>query len=206
MVAASRLRNFPDADISIVNAGEVKGDIAPGDFTVTNATDLLPWDNSLFILQISGKDLVVAMERALQKLVDDYSLLKLNETISGGAYPYGAGIRYEVNMSRSFPERLSRIEVNPQLTRAWVPLDFGTNYSVVTNSYLANGGDGYNELHRLPQESVNDTGIHALHAFVDFCQEVGILEEPPLSQFSTQFYTNTMYPWKCGCAYNWSAV
>lgn len=200
MMAASRLWNFPRVDLSIVNAGEVKGDVAPGDFTVQNATDLLPYPNTLVILQIPGKQLVVAIERALQKLVDDYSLLEANETMGGGSYPYGAGIRYHVNMSQSFPHRLSRIEVNPQLAFGyWVPIDLAQNYSVVTNSFLASGGDGYNEFHRLPAESVHDTEIHPLSAFYEYCQDAQVLEHPPMEHFSTQAYTNLHYNWSCAC-------
>lgn len=198
LVAQSRLLNFPQADLAIVNAGEVKMDIPAGNFTVADAWNVLPYNNTLVLVQIQGKELVTVLERALQKLVDDHSLAESsNETTSGGAYPYGAGIRFEVNMSQAFPNRLSNVQVNPQLAHgSWSPVNLSQQYSVVTNSYLAAGGDGYNEFNRLPEDAIIDTKMHSLVAFLEYCQEIQVLQEPPHEYFSTQQYTNTIYDWK----------
>lgn len=114
LVAASRLWNFPSVDISIANAGEIRADVEAGNFTVADTRAMLPWNNTLVIVQIEGRALVTVLERALQRLVDNFLILEANETLSGGPYPYGAGIRYDVNMTNAFPNRITNVEVNRQ--------------------------------------------------------------------------------------------
>ncbi|CAB9522301.1 5'-nucleotidase [Seminavis robusta] len=205
LVAQSRLWNVPEADISILNAAEVRTDMAAGNFTVAMGQALLPYNNTLVVMQIPGSQLVAAMERALQKIVDDYALIDEGR-VSGGSYPYGAGIRWHVNMSEAFPKRLSNIQVQERHTPSvatdrssgddgWVPLNDTHVYSVLTNSWLAEGGDGYNEFHRLDRALVQDTGVDALTAFLDYCQDQRVLRDPPVELYSTQSYINDLYNW-----------
>lgn len=105
-------------------------------------------ENTLVIIHLEGYQIATVLEQALQKLFDDAALYKsMNRTFTGTSYPYGAGIRFDVNMTKPFPYRVSHIEVlNREGQTAWGLLVLqGVHYTVVTNSYLAAGGDGYHE-------------------------------------------------------------
>lgn len=191
MVAESRLWNVPDAQISILNAGEVRVDIPQGNYTMGQAWELLPfYDNELVVLHLKGNKLITAMERGIQKLFDDQAAAdsSLNSTTPSGAYPYGAGIRWNVNMTQSFPHRLHDIEINPRLSGAWRPIELHETYSIVTNSYLTGGGDSYHEFSSAEENSVVHTGLFSLPSFVDYCKAHRLLIKPPLEHFSTQTY------------------
>ena len=182
LIAESQLWYLPEADISLVNAGQVKLDLCAGNFTLEMANALLPYDNTVVLLTLNGAELVNLLEQALDHLSREFSIGIGN----GGGYPYGAGIRYWVNMMESFPNRLTVVQVNPQLeTKSWKPIDLDRNFTIAISSYLANGGDGYTPLATVPHE---DTGILVRDIFVDFCKENGVLLDPPNSQYSTQDY------------------
>eukprot|EP00797_Seminavis_robusta_P034227 Sro811_g205950.2 (428) ;mRNA; r:34073-35356 len=196
LVAASRLWSVPEADISILHAGEVDTDIAKGNFTLGMAKLLLPHHNNstLVTMELQGYQIAIVLERALQKLVDDWELPQLPSLSSykfrGDSYPYGAGIRFHVNMSQPFPRRLDHIQVkSPRKTGdQWEPLEYqGVSYTVATSSYLARGMDGYQELGE-QNDVQHHTGLNSLDEFVAYCQHKGTLVMPDPEDFSTQLY------------------
>lgn len=99
-------------------------------------------------------------------------------------------------MSQPIFQRIYNVEVNPQRQDddsnilhqqvAWEPVNITYTSSVVTNLYLAYGGDLYHEL----SYDVEDLGMPVLLSFVDYCQNVTTLLNRPLEEYSTQTYTH----------------
>ncbi|CAB9516849.1 5'-nucleotidase [Seminavis robusta] len=213
LVAASRLWSIPEANISILNAGEVETDMFEGNYTLAMAKTLLPYQsNTLVTIKMDGAYIKIVLERGLQRLLDDVGLFyTVGRSFVGGSYPYASGIRFDVDMTRSFPQRLSNIKVYigsqppPQNVEdndeaLWGPIQMqGVMYTVVTNSYLANGGDNYHEFTR--QEFYrNETHLNSLEEFVAYCQAHETLLTPPQSHFSTQSYIHDRSIQYCSCA------
>jgi len=59
---------------------------------------------------------------------------------------------------------------------------------VVTHSFLAGGKDGYLTFLRLNDSYVN-TYVEYAQSFINYAQQVKIIAEPPLSEYSTQSIT-----------------
>ena len=88
LVAKAYLYGSPNADVVITNAGDCRVDIEAGDYTVDEASTLLPFSNSLFASELTGAEIVqVLNEAAKNALFGDIT----------GAYPYAAGLRYLVD-------------------------------------------------------------------------------------------------------------
>lgn len=193
LVAESRLWNVPQAEISILNAGEVRIDMEQGNFTMGEARELLLFGtNTLVLIDIKGAKLVTALERGIQKIFDDKAAeAGLNSTTPSGAFPYGAGIRWNVNMSKPFPRRLFDVEVNPRFEGRWESLDLHRTYTIVTNSYLAGGGDSYHEFSSAEDEHAIDTTLNSLESFVEYCHYFGVLLNPQEDHYSTQTYVHS---------------
>ena len=111
------------------------------------------------------------------------SLVKNTGAGSSGAYPYAYGLRYDVDLP-SFT--VSNVEVNPRVEGTWEAIDEAATYTVVTNSFLARGGDGYFTAEDLDKV---DTFKEYAQAFVDFVEEVGSVEDVPLDVYSTKSIT-----------------
>jgi 2',3'-cyclic-nucleotide 2'-phosphodiesterase (5'-nucleotidase family) len=58
MVVDSWFYTFPDADVTITNSGGIRQDIQQGDITVETIVGLLPFENTLYELDLTGAELL----------------------------------------------------------------------------------------------------------------------------------------------------
>jgi 2',3'-cyclic-nucleotide 2'-phosphodiesterase (5'-nucleotidase family) len=66
-------------------------DIAAGDYTYNDGYTMLPFSNTMATVEMTGKELIALMEDALDNALFGGS---------SGAYPYVAGMRFDVDMSK----------------------------------------------------------------------------------------------------------
>ncbi|WP_281544860.1 NAD nucleotidase [Grimontia sp. SpTr1] len=185
LVAKAFMLQSLEADVAIQNAGGVRADVPMGDVTIATAYQLLPFGNTLVNLNMSGAEIKLALEQGV-----DYVL---NPDSSSGAYPYASGLRFDVDISKAFGERVTNIEINSRLAGDWVTLDTAsteTNIQVVTNSFVSGGRDGYFVFGDVTNDGrAVDTYLDYAKAFVDYAEAVGTLSKLPLEEYSTQrFY------------------
>jgi len=58
MVADSWFYTFPDADITMTNSGGIRQDIESGDITIETIVGLLPFNNTIYELNLSGSEVI----------------------------------------------------------------------------------------------------------------------------------------------------
>ena len=109
------------ADFAIQNGGGIRADLPAGSITKKMVYDILPFDNSVVVLTLRGHD--------VKALFDHIA------TSSGkGGFPQvSKGVRLKI---MRMPNRCNVLIEEK-------PIDNKKTYKVVTNSYLASGGDGY---------------------------------------------------------------
>ncbi len=193
LVSVSMLAATPTAAIALQNAGGVRRDIARGDISIADVFALLPFSNTLVTLELTGREIVAVLEEALEHA--------LSSPANAGAYPYAAGLRYAVDATRTQGERLSAVEVNPQLAGSWQPLALGSSYTVVSNDFIASGKDGYTLLgQKFDRGEYEATYTEYAQAFIDYLRGLTArgqkLAKPPADSYSTRSYRNA-----AGCAY-----
>ncbi len=156
-----------DVDIAILNAGGARIAVPAGEITVGTVYSLMPFGNSLAVLEVSGRQIAAILEDALSNIIDDGN--------SDGSFPYTAGLRYNVNAGLSEGERVTSIEILD--SRGWVPINPAGAYQVVTNTFLARGGDGYDSFKEV---EAMDTGFIDAEVFMDYLIEIGTItpDEP----------------------------
>ncbi len=170
------------ADIALQNSGGVRIDIPAGNITIAQAYELLPFANTLFELEMTGAEVALALEQGLSNVLDKGG--------SSGAYPYGAGIRWDVDTTATSGNRFSNIEVKPKGTDTWVPIDLTATYVVVANSFMGGGGDGYQVLADVVADGRSvDTFLDYAQSFIDYIVEDagGVIGKP--TEYSTQNYS-----------------
>jgi 2',3'-cyclic-nucleotide 2'-phosphodiesterase (5'-nucleotidase family) len=102
------------ADICFTNMGGLRRDLPPGSITAGMVTELMPFDNSVVVFVLSGKDLKVMMERLSQR----------GDAISGARYTRQG-------------DRLHEVIVGGRA------LDEKSDYRICTNDYIFDGGGNY---------------------------------------------------------------
>lgn len=170
------------SDIAIQNGGGVRVDVAAGPYTIGDAYKLLPFANTLVELEMTGAEIHAVLEDAL-----DYAL---SEDGSTGAYPYAAGLRWDINASAQKGSRFSNVEFRGQSDSAWTALDKARSYKVVTNDYISGGRDGYLTFKDVVKDGRSvDTFLDYAQSFVDYVKKQGKIGKLPASDYSTKSFT-----------------
>lgn len=173
-------QRYGGADIALQNGGGARVDLAAGPVTVEAVHAVLPFRGTLVRLRMSGAEVKAALEDAID------SVLKGNT----GAYPYAAGLRWQVDLGQPFGFRLSRLEQR-RADGSWGALDAGASYRVVSNDFIAAGKDGYTTLGAIRPELREDTFLSYSEAFLRHAMEHPVLERLPEGSYSTQRFIDT---------------
>lgn len=128
-LVADAMRTAVGADIGITNGGGIRAgrEYAPG--TVLQRRDILeelPFGNRTVLLEVSGADVLAALENGFGRIED-----------VAGRFPHVSGITVEYAPSRPSGERVVSVLVGD------AALDPAASYLLATNDYMAGGGDGY---------------------------------------------------------------
>lgn len=179
VVAEAFLHAVPDADFAIQNGGGVRADIPAGPLSVKQIFEVLPFANTLVKLEITGAEFKQAMEQALTYAITPDG--------SFGAYPYGAGIQYSVNMQAPEGDRVSNLKVWDKATQSWQGIRPRQTYTMVTNSFIAGGQDGWRTLRTIAlMGRATNTQIDYAQSLVDYARDIKVLKRP--TEFATQAY------------------
>lgn len=110
------------AEVAITNAGGLRADLPEGPIDRGHILDAFPFLNDTVTVALSGADLKGVLEQGL--------------SLRAGMCPV-AGLRATYDLSRPIGHRLITAEIGGQ------PLTDSRIYRVATNSFMAEGGDGY---------------------------------------------------------------
>lgn len=173
------------ADFALQNGGGVRVTVNQGEITIGTAYTVLPFSNTLVELELTGQEVLDSIEDGL----DFYAS---NPGANTGAFPYGSAIRWAIDMTQEKGSRLSDVEVRDRTSGIWGPLDPAKTYIVVTNSFLAGGGDGYATFKAARDAGrVTDTFINYAQGLIDYLQQDlkgEPVSVPPPSEFSTRSF------------------
>ncbi|EMA58731.1 bifunctional metallophosphatase/5'-nucleotidase, partial [Halorubrum kocurii] len=128
------MRERADADVAITNSGGIRSDsvYGPGEITGGDIFNTLPFPNSLVTLELTGEELVEALESQIVTLESETGQ-NLGEEVSQQT----SGVRFEWVPHEDADELVRDVSVGGE------PLDPDGTYEVAVNSYMANGGSGY---------------------------------------------------------------
>jgi 5'-nucleotidase len=150
-----------EPDIAILNAGGARIPVPAGEITVGTVYTLLPFGNTLAVLDVTGAQVKAVLEDAISNIFDDGN--------SDGSFPYAAGLRYSAAAEMPEGERVESVEVSGD-EGEWSPIDPEGTYRVVTPFFVARGGDGYASF--MGVEAL-DTGFIDAEVLMDYLLEVG---------------------------------
>ncbi len=177
-------RSF-EADLALQNGGGVRVTQDVGDVTIGDVFTILPFNNTLVNLTLSGAEVKQSVEDALNRYA-------ANPGSNTGAFPYGSGVRWGIDMTAGTNNRVSNLQVRDRGTGVWGPIDPAATYVVVTNSFLAGGGDGAATFKvAADQGRIVDTFINYAQGLFDYIEQDlggGPIVVPPPESFSTQSY------------------
>ena len=148
------------ADVALQNGGGIRDSIAVGDITKGDIFKVLPFGNYIVTIEVTGADLVAAMENGVGKL-----------PAADGRYPHVAGMTFSVDASKPAGSRVSDVMVKG------APIDPAKTYILATNNFTAAGGDEYTMLKgkKLVNEYPSDAEV-----FMAYVRKVGTVSDSNL--------------------------
>lgn len=116
--------------IALQNGGGVRATIPAGPISVGKVYEVLPFGNTLVVMDLKGSEIVAALENGVSQW----------EQGAGRFLSGVAGLRYTFDLAKPAGSRVTKVEVLQG--GQYVPLDPNATYRTVVNSFIASGGDG----------------------------------------------------------------
>ncbi len=137
------MRAKTKADIALLNGGGIRAGIAPGKITYRDILAVQPFGGTLVLLDLTGAQIMAVLNYAA--------------TVGpgSGAFLHVSGLKWTNNKGR--PQKVLCGD------RA---LDLDKTYKVVTNNFMAAGGDGYIMLKDLPRIDSGFVDADALREYI----------------------------------------
>jgi len=161
---ADRMREATHVDIAFENEGGIRTNIPAGDMTMGRLYEVFPFDNTLVTMELTGAQIMKVLEHGI-----------LNTQL-GMVQFSGINVIYDQNKPKQ-----------QQLTVTLLsgkPLDLTKTYKVVTNDFLAAGGDNFimfKEAHQfdtnIPLRDMLAEKIQKLKV-IDFNGDHRLIEKP----------------------------
>ncbi len=130
---ADAYRDAAKADVALVNGGSIRADLIynPGVLTKRDVLSMLPFNNPIVKIEITGKTLRETLEHGVARSA-------VSEDNEPGRFPQISGMSFKFDTTRPVGSRTSDILVGGK------PLDENKIYTLATSDFLVSrGGDGY---------------------------------------------------------------
>ncbi len=118
------MRHKANADIAFENGGGLRASIPAGTITLGNLYQVVPFDNTLVTVELTGKQVLAVLEHGIY-----------NKQI-GMVQFSGLSIEYDESLPAN--KKIARVTLHDGSN-----LILAKTYKVVTNDFMAQGGDGF---------------------------------------------------------------
>lgn len=137
-------RNQKNIDVVLLNHGGIRSILPKGDLTLRNAFQISPFENSLFVIELKGEQ-----------------ILEMANYYIEGKKPHPlAGMTFTINANKK--------PINILIQGK--PLEMDKTYSVGTSDYLANGGD--NMIFFMKNVGSHDMDYKLRNILIDYLKDV----------------------------------
>ncbi|WP_261817792.1 bifunctional metallophosphatase/5'-nucleotidase [Vibrio gallicus] len=178
------------SDIGIQNSGGVRTTIVQGDVSVGHVFNVLPFTNFLVNLDMTGQEIINTVEDALDNVVANNS---------SGAFPAAANLRFDVDMNEVKGQRISNVEARRKNDDGsfteWHSIELDGTYVVVTNDFIAQGGDHYDSFVPVYEDQTRreDTGLLYTDSLINYVKKLEArgesLDTPDVTEMAVQSFT-----------------
>jgi 2',3'-cyclic-nucleotide 2'-phosphodiesterase (5'-nucleotidase family) len=181
-----RSRIEPSAAVSLIHAAQLEATgaqlsaasafsttltLGPDEITLGQLTQLYPYENALYVVEISGSDLRAFIEHGAQYYLAPEAAgraPRVNRSWPGFNFDMIQGATYELDLARPVGERVVRLEVDGR------PVTDDDVYTMAVNSYRAEGGGGFPGMGDADVVRRIDRPVRDIIA--DFLREHGVIE------------------------------
>lgn len=126
---ADSLREVTGADLAIQNGGGIRASINPGEITIKDIYTVLPFDNIVVVLEVTGQTVWDTLEHGVSWWPG-----------AGGGFLQVSGMEYVFDPNQPVGKRIQSVTVDGK------PIDLDQKYMMAANDFLSGGGDMFTML------------------------------------------------------------
>lgn len=129
----TKARSFTGKNVvmALQNGGGIRAAINEGPITVGEVIEVLPFGNTLAVMDVTGAELKAAFEHSFSSYPKE-----------NGGFLHVAGAKVEFDSSKPAGQRVVSIKYKDS-SGSYVDIQDNERYSVATNAFTAQGGDGF---------------------------------------------------------------
>ncbi len=116
-----------DADFALTNGGGIRCGLSAGTLTYGDVISMLPYDNRISVVEITGKQLVKVLSACTSSLPQE-----------NGDFPQVSGLKFTVDMKNG--KKVTDVVVRNKQTGAYEPVELERTYQLATIDYCIVGG------------------------------------------------------------------
>ena len=147
--------------MAFTNGGGIRASINAGPVTLGEVRTVLPFGNTLAMMDVTGAELKAAFEVSVSQFPKE-----------SGGFLHIAGGYVKFDSSKPVGERIVSIAYKNDKGE-YIELDDQTKYTVATNAFTAKGGDGYTMFEAAYKEGrVTDFGLNDWENFRDYLIQI----------------------------------
>lgn len=146
----------PETVIAVQNGGGIRNSIDVGDITYGEVLSVMPFGNSLAIMDLTGAELLAALEVGVSSYPSEL-----------GSFLHVSGLEFVFDPSKPAGERV--VDANVVTEDGLLPISEDENYKVATNTYIATGKDGFTSFGEAYEDGrVSEPGFVDYEMFIDY--------------------------------------
>ena len=142
------------ANVALSVGGTVRSPLHTGVGTMGDLLATMPFDNTLVVGDLTGKQLLGALEHGASGYEN-----------GAGRFLQVAGLTYSVEPAKPVGQRVSAVSVRTK-AGGWEPLRPEAVYRVATVDYAAEGGDGFAAFKKIKWQYTGRAHIECLHDYI----------------------------------------
>lgn len=169
------MRDKAGVQIAMTNGGGLRTNIPAGEITAGILYEVMPFDNTLYTMKLSGADIKANIEHGI-----------MNEDI-GWIQISGVKVTYN-------PDAEAGNRITSMVLEDGTPIEVDNYYTVVTNDFMFTGGDKYNFEN---SKDGLDTFIPIRDALMDAVEKAGVIS-PKKQNWLSEEKVSTLYVVEAG--------
>lgn len=159
-----KARQLKEADVALMNGGGIRAAIDEGEITMGELRTVMPFGNTLFVLDVTGQQLKNGLENGISGAKSDDL---------PGKFPQIAGMTFKWDPAQPEGGRVFDVQIKQDDT--YTPLKLSATYRLATNSFVATGGDGYTSFAEAIEQGAyhEDLGYPDYEIFMEHVERLG---------------------------------
>lgn len=136
-----------DTQLALTNSGGIRTELPAGAITMGGVISVYPFPNELVTMDLTGKQL--------------RSLMEHGANLTNGVLQVSKGVEVKYDSSKALDQRVTVLTLNDK------PIEDATVYHIATQSFLADGGDGFTTFTEGKARNITG-GYYVYNAVVDY--------------------------------------